>query len=131
MPAGVLAQAVGHGGEVVGEFRPLGQQAVGGKGLVERFRHEGIVDLADPALEIALQAGDDEIEIVEPALGPEADEAALGGLRVRVIEMLEIGRIFRLAHQREGMGPPAFLRGGARTLCEARHGEGDCQGSGE
>ena len=67
-----------------------------------------------PRRRSALHAGDHDVEIVECADGDQARDAALGRIRIDVVEALEVGGIFDLAEQRQRVAPGG-LTGGLRA----------------
>ena len=108
VPARFLAQAVGDRGKVVGVGGGFSQQAVFGDDLVLRLRHQRFIDQRRCRRERALDAGNRHVEIVERADRDHPRDAALGRIRIDVIEAGEVGRILDVAEQREGMAPLQF-----------------------
>ena len=102
-------QAVGDGTVIFRVARALGDQAIFRRHFVERRRHQRVVDQLDAGGERPLHPGDDEIEIVEGADSALAHHAALRGVRIDVVEMLEVGRVFEVAEQRQAV-PENVLR---------------------
>ena len=80
-------------------------QPVFGRHFVERGREQRIRDHAGAGGDRPFEPGDDLVEIVERAHGHESHGACLRRLRVDVIEMLEVRRVFELAEQRQSMSP--------------------------
>ncbi|MNE44691.1 hypothetical protein D3C80_1389290 [compost metagenome] len=79
---------------VVGGFFDLaGHQPVFGEGFVQALAHEGVVDQADIIGGHTLV--DERVEAVEATEAGLAEGAALGGVRVDVVEVLEVVRVFR------------------------------------
>ncbi|MCY1398960.1 hypothetical protein D9M71_140070 [compost metagenome] len=79
---------------VVGGFFDLaGHQPVFGEGFVQALAHEGVVDQADIIGGHTLV--DERVEAIEATEAGLAESAALGRVRIDVIEMLEIGGVFR------------------------------------
>ena len=99
VPARLRAQPIGDGGEIGRVAHGFRQEAVFGSDFIERARHQRVVDQADAVLDLSLHAGNGQVEIIERALGPKPDDAALRRVWVDVIEMLEAGRILRLAEE--------------------------------
>ena len=95
VPSGVLAQAVGDGGIVGGEFQRLGDQSVFRRWFVERTGHQRVVDEAEPERRRPL--GRDDVQGIERAGVRQADQPALRRIRIDVVEVLEIRGIFRRA----------------------------------
>ena len=87
----------------------FGQQTIFGGDLVLRPRHQRFVDQGGGGRERAFDAGDRDIEIIEGADRNHARDAALGRIRIDVIEALEVGRVFDVTKQRQRM-PPGQLR---------------------
>ena len=78
----------------------FGQLAVLGRNLIQRLRHERFVDQLNAACERAFDAGNHKVEIIKR---PDLDltyGAALGRIRIDVVEALEAGRVFDFAEQR-------------------------------
>src|SRR5690606_36096182 len=68
-------------------------------------------------------------EAVEAAVPPEAHEPALGRVGVHIFKVLEVRRIFRLAHQRQAVLP--FRLGGGDGRGEKDGGgQRECAGAG-
>ena len=53
------------------------------------------------------------VERIDPVRARHADEAALWGIQVDVVEVLEVGRVFRFVDQADGIHPTAVFRGSA------------------
>jgi len=109
MPACLRAQGEDRPRPVLGIFDGLGDQAVGGGGLVAGREHEALVDLADRAGRRALQ--DEGVERIERAAAGQAHQPAFGGGGIDVFEVLGVGRIFEVA-----MGRKAVADDGAGRL---------------
>ncbi len=81
----------------------VGEQAVEGKGLVGVALHQGLEDeVAEDGVHHAARRGaqafqDERVEIVETADDAIGDVAALGRVRIDVVEMRIVGRKRRLA----------------------------------
>jgi len=100
------AQVETHPAVVRVLFDLAGDQAVFGERLVQSLTHQGVVDQADVIGGHAL--ADERVEAVEAAETGAAQDAALGRVRVHVVEVLVVGRVLGgLAVQGNGM-----LRGG-------------------
>ncbi|WP_245477281.1 hypothetical protein [Bradyrhizobium guangzhouense] len=80
-------------------LRGFGELAVLGGDLVLRAGHQGFVDQRRGRRERALDAGNREIEIVESAERDQARDAALGRIRIDIVEALEVGWVFDVAEQ--------------------------------
>ena len=91
----------------------FGQQTIFGGDLVLRPRHQRFVDQGGGRCERAFDAGNRDIEIVKGADRNHARDAALGRIRIDVIEALEIGGVFDVAKQRQRV-PPGRLGLGMR-----------------
>src|SRR5207244_2902775 len=65
--------------------------------------------------ERALDAGNRQIEIVERSNQDLPRDAALGGVRIDVIEAFEIDRIFDVAEQRQRVAPDRLAGSGLRV----------------
>ncbi len=105
MPARIAAQLVGCRGEIVRVGNRFGDLAVFGGRFVEASGHKLVIDQRDAGRLLALVGN--EIQAVESADRGEARGAALGRVGIHVIEMLEVGAVFRLADQRGGV--PRFV----------------------
>ena len=71
-----------------------------GGNFVQRRCHQGIRGKLDPGSDLAFHAGHDHVEIVK---GTECDLAyasAFGRLRIDVIQVRKVGRIFHIAEKR-------------------------------
>ncbi|CAH0310888.1 hypothetical protein SRABI112_04879 [Pseudomonas mediterranea] len=90
---GLGAQVEAHPGIVRGFFDLFGDQAVFGEGFVEALLGQGVVDQADVIGRHAF--ADERIEAVETAKATLTEYPALGRVRVHIVEMLEVGRVFR------------------------------------
>jgi len=88
----------------------VGQKPVGSRHLVRCRGRERLVDLLDARAELALEAGNHQIEIIVGADREHAHRAALGRLRVDVVELLEVRWIFQVTEQRQPMPPVACRR---------------------
>ena len=113
VPARVGTQAVFDVRKIIRMGHLLGQEAVGGGDLVLGLRDQPLVDQRDAAGDGALHSGHDDIEIVEGADRDLAHHAILRGVRIDVIEALEVGGILDVAEHREGV-PPGRRAGGRR-----------------
>ncbi|MNX74409.1 hypothetical protein D3C86_1058460 [compost metagenome] len=101
------AQVEAHPGVVRGFLDQAGDQAVLGERLVQALLGQGVVDVADIVRRHAF--ADERVEAVEAAETGLTENPALGRVRVDVVEVFEIGRVFRrFVIQGHGM-----LRGGA------------------
>ena len=94
----------------------FGKQSVLGGNLVERRRHQGIGGKLDPGGERPFYAGHDHVEIVKGTECDLACAAAFGRLRIDIIEVRKVGRIFHFAEERKPVPPDRFhgLRGHSR-----------------
>ena len=101
VPARLRAQGEDRPRAVLGIFDGLGDQAVGGGGLVVGREHEAFVDLADGAGRRALE--DEGVERIEGAAAGQAHQPALGGGGIDVFEVLGVGRIFEVAMGRKAV----------------------------
>ena len=111
VPFRLAAQTIGDGRKIVGMADRLGQQAVFGRDFVERRRHQRFVDeLGRPMRSMPFTPATTTIEIVERADRDLADDAALGRVRIDVVEVLEAGRIFDVAEQRQAVAPDRLGR---------------------
>ncbi|MCY1450530.1 hypothetical protein D9M71_673450 [compost metagenome] len=120
MKAGFGAQVETHPAVVRRLFDLACDQTVLGERLIQALSHQCVVDQRDVIGRHTLV--DERVETVEAAKASLAEGTALGRIRVDVVEVLEVGRIFRgLVVQRQGM-----LRGGQRLGTEA----GQQQGAG-
>ncbi len=90
---GFGTQVETHPGIVRGFLDFFGEQAVFGEGFVEALLGQGVVDQADVISRHAF--ADERVEAVEAAKATLAEYPALGRVRVHIVEVLEIGRIFR------------------------------------
>jgi hypothetical protein len=133
VPLRFRAQPVGHRREIVRVARGVGEQAVLGRYLVHRGNEQRLEHALDAQRDQALEAHHHRVEIVERADAEPAHGAALGRIRVDVVEPFEVCRIFQIAEQREAV-PPRVLgglrRGGAHEAgqsqpAEQRGGEGE------
>ena len=109
MPFGAGAQAVGAAREIVRVADRFRQQAVFGRHFVERGRHQRVVDAADAGRHRTFHPPNHDIEIVERPDRHLAHQAAARRLRIDVVEMLEAGRVFQFAKQRQSV-PPGLRR---------------------
>src|SRR5262249_15066788 len=66
-------------------------------------------DLEDARSDRAFHLSDHQIEIVKGTKAREAHRPALGGIRIDVIEILEVWRIFELAELRHSVPPNSLL----------------------
>src|SRR5438094_878832 len=71
------------------------------------------MDQLDPCSDISLHTRGHHVEIVEGAYDALAHAAALGSVRVHIIELWEPGRIFEIAELGEPV-PPTWLRDAIR-----------------
>ena len=88
----------------------FGQRAVFGRDLVQGRRRERFVDQLNAAGERAFDAGNHKVEIIKR---PDLDlthGAALGRIRIDVVEVLEAGRVLDLAEQRQRVPPDRLSR---------------------
>ncbi|MNP09081.1 hypothetical protein D3C76_1011720 [compost metagenome] len=93
-------------------FDLAGDQAIFRERFIQALPGQGVVDQVDVVSRHAL--ADERVEAVETAEPGLAEFPALGCVRVDVIEVFEVGRVFRrLVVQGQGM-----LRGGAGQPCE-------------
>ncbi|MCY1411487.1 hypothetical protein D9M71_268750 [compost metagenome] len=107
MEARFGAQVEAHPAVVRGFLDQPGDQAVLGERLVQALLGQGVVDDADIVRRHAF--ADEGVEAVEAAEPGLTECPALGRVRVDVVEVLEVGRVFRrLVVQGHGV-----LRGGA------------------
>src|SRR6185437_15240384 len=90
-------------------FYAFGDEAIGGQRLVEAARHQAVEQLAR-FHEVVAEADerdaleDEGVEVVEGADVADLDEAALGRVRVDVVEMREVGGVFqRIAVERDAV----------------------------
>ena len=88
-----------------------------GRHFVERRYQQRVGDHACAGRNRALQPRHHLIEIVEGAECVQAHAAAFGRTRIDVVEVLEAGRVFELAEQRQAVPPVPLLAGSlsART----------------
>ena len=114
MPFCLRPQTIGDGGKILGMADRLGQRAVFGRNFVQRRRHQRFVDELDGCRDRAFDAGNGDIEIVERPDQDLAGNAALGRIRIDVIEALEAGRIFDVAEQRQRVAPDRLAGRGLR-----------------
>ena len=110
MEAGLGAQREGNPFAVGGHFDALGQQSGFGEGLVIAASQQRIEGEAEAGGGNAAQ--DEGVQAVEGADGGQDDLAALRGVRVRIVEMPEIRRIFGFAMQDDRVACRHLLRGG-------------------
>ncbi len=116
MPFRLGSQTIDHESKIVRKTDGLGQRPVLRRNLIERRRRQRFVDQADRSGDRAFDARHDEIEVVERAKRDLPHGAALGRLRIDVVETLEALRIFDVAEQRKPMPPfEAGLRRSARS----------------
>ncbi len=101
MPTRLGAQPERHGGIVVGVGNPLRDLAVFGGGLIGARGHERIVD--EPQARCRRAAHRERVEAVEGSFDEAAQRAALGRVRIDPVEVVEVGAVLGLAHQRERM----------------------------
>ena len=95
MPARLVAKLERHRGEVRRVGSPLGDQPVGRGRLFEAILHQGLVNEAETGCGFTLV--EDRVQTIEGADIGHAHEAALRRVRVHIVEMLEVGRVFRRA----------------------------------
>ena len=108
MEARFGAQVKTHPAVVRGLFDLAGDQTVFGERFVKAVLGQRVVDLADVFGRYAF--ADERVEAVEAAGPGLAKSPAFGRVGVHVVEMLEVGRVFRrLVVQSQGV-----LRGGKR-----------------
>ncbi len=81
-------------------FDALGDEAVKRERLVGRARHQRLIDVADEALRRRQGLDVVRVQAVEGAEISEIERAALGGLRIDVRQVVEVGRQGRLAMHR-------------------------------
>ena len=111
------AQTEAHPGEIGGITRRLGDESVFAGDLVQRRRHEGIVDGLDALCQITLHSGDNHIEAVVSSDRRAPGRAALGRLRIDVVKMREPGGIFQIPQTGYAMRPGGFT---VRRTCGRR-----------
>src|SRR5262249_47167952 len=99
----------------------------------KRGRHQGVGDQPGSRRDRAFEPEHDLVKVVEGANRHQPHAAALGRLRVDVIEMPEGGRIFKLSEQRQAVPPCelalAVLNLRLRRGAEKRHALEDGQQS--
>ena len=128
-------QVEDHPAAVLGVFQALGDQAVGGVGLVGRAGEQAVVEQAEALRRLALQ--DEGVEAVEglaAAGAAEAHGAALGGVGIDEVEVLEVGRILEIAEARDAVADDHLRRRrrvGPRGGGEEEEGGDDEQARGE
>ncbi len=124
MPARSLAELEGDRGKVGRVRGPFGDQAIGGRGLLQAVGHEGLIDEPEPGGRLALVK--DGIEAVERADIGHAHDPALRRIGVHIVEMGEVGRVFGHPDQRHRVVVLTLLAHGgkAHKACEA-YGKGD------
>ena len=110
MEAGLGAQREGNPFAVGRHFDALGQQPVFGEGLVIAAGQQRVEGEAEAGGGDAAQ--DEGVQAVEGADGGQDDLAALRGVRVRIVEMPEIRRIFGFAMKDDRVAGRHLLRGG-------------------
>ncbi|MNZ44283.1 hypothetical protein D3C78_619130 [compost metagenome] len=119
MKACLRAQVEAHPAVVRCLFNLAGHQAVLGEGFVQALGHQGVVDQADVIGRDALV--DERVEAVEATKTGLAESAAFGGVRVDIVEVLEVGRVLRcFVVQGQGM-----LRGSQCLETEAGQQQGE------
>ena len=101
-----FARAADRGrGKIVRIAHRFGDEPIFARHFIERVREQRVVDQRDSAGEIAFDAGHDHVEAVEGADGDLPRRAALRGVGVDVIELLESWRIFQVAVERSAVPP--------------------------
>jgi len=111
MPFRFCAQPIGNRGEVGGIAHRLGEQTVFARYFVERRHRKRVVDqLIGAGGERAFDACDYHVEVIEGADRDLPCHAALRRFDVDVVELLEAGRIFEVAEQRQPVLPIFVLR---------------------
>jgi len=123
MPARLFAEMEGDRGIVGGIGRPFGDQAVGGRGLIEAVAHQALEHEPEPSRSLSLV--EHRVEAVEAADFGHAHDPALGRVGVHIVEMGEVGRIFRGADERERVMMDGRVLGEARCGDEAAEEESD------
>jgi hypothetical protein len=101
VPACLRAQVEDDPRAILGHLHRLGEQAVTGERLVSRSHGQRIVETTDAGHGLALD--DEGVEGVEAADVGEAHVATLRRIGVDVVEMREVGRVFRAAVHGQGM----------------------------
>jgi len=99
MEARLRTQTIGRRGEVGRMPHGVRQQPIVGRDLVQRGVEQHIGGEHDLSRQRSLHDADGEVEIVERAGQAHAHEAALGGVLIDVVEMLEVRRVFDRAVQ--------------------------------
>ena len=124
VPARLGAQGEGDPRAVLGHFDLFGDQAVLRERLVLGPGHQRLEHLAQASRRLALE--DERVEVVEAADRVQSHFAALGRVRVGVIEVGEVGAVFQIAVHRHAVAGVDILgraRGGRQN--ERGGGEGD------
>ena len=107
MPARNVVEVEFDPAEILRIGHRLRHQAVFGARLVHRIRHQRVVDESDRA---RLPLHDEWVEAVKGAIERLAQAATLRRIGVHIVEMGEVGGIFRLADQRQAVGSHRLLR---------------------
>ena len=110
VPARLGIDAEGHRGNVVGKAHRIGDLAIFGGRFVLRRCHQVLVDIGDTGLDVALHRDavdrhQRDVEIVEGAADRQPHPAALGRIRIDVVEMVERLLVPGLAQQGDADAP--------------------------
>ena len=100
VPSCCVTQPITHEREIVRDYDGLGQQAVGARCLVKRWQQQAVIDKIDAGRQIALQSGDDNVEIIIRAEGGLTHQASLGSGRIDIIKPGKPGWVFEIAKKR-------------------------------
>jgi hypothetical protein len=114
MPLRLGPQAIGDRRKILRMAKYLRQRTIFGRNFVQRRRRQRFINELDWGRYRALDPGNRDIQVVE---GPDqnlADDATLGRVRIDVIEVFEVGWIFDVAEQRQGVPPGQPIRCGLR-----------------
>ncbi len=123
VPARFVAELEGDRGIVWRKARPLGDQPVRGRWLIETVSHQALEHEPEPSRRLALV--ENRVEAVERADVGHAHDAAFRRVRIHVAERFEVGGIFRLADQRQRVMVDRRVLGVARCGQEAGEEEGN------
>ena len=115
MKARLGAQMEAHPGIVRRLFDTFGQQTIFGKGLVHRLYGESVIDQAELLGRRA--PADEAVEGIEAAKPRQPQGAALGRLRIDVVEVGKVFGVFRRLAV-EGQCMAAGRREGERRCCQ-------------
>ncbi len=115
MPRRLCPQTIGNRRKILRMAGRFGQRAVFGRNLVQRRRHQRFIDKPDGGRVRAFDAGNHSIEVIERSNQDLPRDAALGGVRIDVIEAFEIDRIFDVAEQRQRVAPERLAGSGLRV----------------